>query len=70
MPLATLSGGRRPVVAITGSFPDRVAVLRPGRDNGFFDVTATSQERVISFITGASAIAATHRPTRSGEAWP
>ncbi|TQJ54468.1 ATP-binding cassette domain-containing protein [Streptomyces sp. NBC_00080] len=121
VPLATLSGGQRQVVAITRSFlgeprlvlldeptaslgieqtsqlldlieelrdqglgvllishnmgdikavADRVAVLRLGRNNGFFDVTTTSQEQIISSITGASDNAVAHRTTRPEEAWP
>lgn len=49
---------------------DRVAVLRLGRNNGFFDVSTTSQERIISSITGAADNAAAHRPTDPEEAWP
>ncbi|MDQ0582354.1 ATP-binding cassette domain-containing protein [Streptomyces rishiriensis] len=121
VPLATLSGGQRQVVAITRSFlgeprlilldeptaslgieqtsqlldlieelrdrglgvllishnmgdikavADRVAVLRLGRNNGFFDVTTTSQEQIIASITGASDNAVAHRTTRPEEAWP
>ncbi|MER5199309.1 ATP-binding cassette domain-containing protein [Streptomyces sp. NPDC002755] len=121
VPLATLSGGQRQVVAITRSFlgeprlvlldeptaslgieqtsqlldlieelrdqglgvllishnmgdikavADRVAVLRLGRNNGFFDVNTTSQEQIISSITGASDNAVAHRTTRPEEAWP
>ncbi|KPI26735.1 ATP-binding cassette domain-containing protein [Streptomyces sp. NPDC048253] len=121
VPLATLSGGQRQVVAITRSFlgeprlvlldeptaslgieqtsqlldlieelrdqglgvllishnmgdikavADRVAVLRLGRNNGFFDVTTTSQEQIISSITGASDNAVAHRTSRPEEAWP
>ncbi|MGW2647203.1 ATP-binding cassette domain-containing protein [Streptomyces sp. NPDC001393] len=33
---------------------DRAAVLRLGRNNGFFDVSTTSQEQIISCITGAT----------------
>lgn len=33
---------------------DRAAVLRLGRNNGFFDVNTTSHEQIISSITGAS----------------
>ncbi|OQR60980.1 sugar ABC transporter ATP-binding protein [Streptomyces maremycinicus] len=121
VPLATLSGGQRQVVAITRSFlgeprlvlldeptaslgieqtsqlldlieelrdqglgvllishnmgdikavADRVAVLRLGRNNGFFDVNTTSQEQIISSITGASDNAVAHRTSRPEEAWP
>ncbi|MGW1029671.1 ATP-binding cassette domain-containing protein [Streptomyces sp. NPDC002577] len=48
---------------------DRVAVLRLGRNNGFFDVNTTSQEQVISSITGATDNAGKVRPGRAGEAW-
>ncbi|MFI2432990.1 ATP-binding cassette domain-containing protein [Streptomyces sp. NPDC018693] len=33
---------------------DRAAVLRLGRNNGFFDVNTTPQEQIISSITGAT----------------
>jgi len=33
---------------------DQAAVLRLGRNNGFFDVMTTSQEQIISSITGAT----------------
>ncbi|MER5546942.1 ATP-binding cassette domain-containing protein [Streptomyces sp. NPDC001118] len=33
---------------------DRAAVLRLGRNNGFFDVSTVSQEQIISSITGAT----------------
>ncbi|WP_406444356.1 ATP-binding cassette domain-containing protein [Streptomyces sp. NBC_00631] len=33
---------------------DRAAVLRLGRNNGFFDVSTTSQEQIVSSITGAT----------------
>ncbi|CAM5293097.1 ABC transporter ATP-binding protein OS=Streptomyces aurantiogriseus OX=66870 GN=GCM10010251_69110 PE=4 SV=1 [Streptomyces aurantiogriseus] len=33
---------------------DRAAVLRLGRNNGFFDVNTASQEQIISSITGAT----------------
>ncbi|KOU68065.1 sugar ABC transporter ATP-binding protein [Streptomyces sp. MMG1533] len=49
---------------------DRVAVLRLGRNNGLFDVNTTSQERIISSITGAADNAVAHRTTRDEEAWP
>ncbi|TDC27587.1 sugar ABC transporter ATP-binding protein [Streptomyces sp. 8K308] len=45
---------------------DQVAVLRLGRNNGFFDVNTTSQEQIISSITGAT----DNAPTRPGRAWP
>ncbi|EFL22618.1 MULTISPECIES: ATP-binding cassette domain-containing protein [Streptomyces] len=47
---------------------DRVAVLRLGRNNGIFDVRTTSQEEIISAITGATDNAVTRRKARSGEA--
>lgn len=40
---------------------DQVAVLRLGRNNGFFDVLTTSQEQIISSITGATDNAVAHR---------
>jgi D-xylose transport system ATP-binding protein len=45
---------------------DQVAVLRLGRNNGFFDVNTTSQEQLIASITGATDNAA----MRAGRAWP
>jgi D-xylose transport system ATP-binding protein len=33
---------------------DRAAVLRLGRNNGFFDVNTTPQEQIISSVTGAA----------------
>lgn len=47
---------------------DKVAVLRLGRNNGVFDVKATSQEEIISAITGATDNAVTRRAARNGEA--
>ncbi|MFI9201849.1 ATP-binding cassette domain-containing protein [Streptomyces sp. NPDC053048] len=47
---------------------DRVAVLRLGRNNGTFDVRTTSQEEIISAITGATDNAVTRRRARSAEA--
>ncbi|MPY39700.1 sugar ABC transporter ATP-binding protein [Streptomyces phyllanthi] len=49
---------------------DRVAVLRLGRNNGVFDVNTTSQEQIISSITGAADNTTTPRPSRPEEAWP
>ncbi|MFG3497793.1 ATP-binding cassette domain-containing protein [Streptomyces sp. NPDC047928] len=46
---------------------DSVAVLRLGRNNGFFDVTTTSHEQIISSITGATDNAVTRRSTREWE---
>jgi D-xylose transport system ATP-binding protein len=40
---------------------DRVAVLRLGRNNGFFDVASVSSEEIIAAITGASDNAVTRR---------
>jgi D-xylose transport system ATP-binding protein len=45
---------------------DQVAVLRLGRNNGFFDVNTTSQEQIIASITGATDNAA----MRAGRSWP
>ncbi|MGP4110751.1 ATP-binding cassette domain-containing protein [Streptomyces sp. 4N509B] len=45
---------------------DQVAVLRLGRNNGFFDVRTASQEQIIASITGATDNAA----MRAGPAWP
>ncbi|WP_030202448.1 ATP-binding cassette domain-containing protein [Streptomyces sp. NRRL S-87] len=47
---------------------DRVAVLRLGRNNGVFKVADTSQEEIISAITGATDNAVTRRAARTGEA--
>ncbi|MFE3448258.1 ATP-binding cassette domain-containing protein [Nonomuraea sp. NPDC059194] len=49
------------------SVADRIAVLRLGRNNGFFDARSTTQEEIISAITGASDSAATRRRRRLGE---
>ncbi|MFI2345560.1 ATP-binding cassette domain-containing protein [Streptomyces sp. NPDC019443] len=46
---------------------DKVAVLRLGRNNGVFDVKVTSQEEIISAITGATDNAVTRRAARSTE---
>ncbi|MEV0779804.1 ATP-binding cassette domain-containing protein [Streptomyces sp. NPDC050433] len=46
---------------------DKVAVLRLGRNNGFFDVAGTSQEDIISAITGATDNAVTRRAARNVE---
>ncbi|MEU6227158.1 ATP-binding cassette domain-containing protein [Streptomyces sp. NPDC047042] len=48
---------------------DRVAVLRLGRNNGLFNVNTTSQEQIISSITGAADHAVAHRPPPD-EVWP
>ncbi|MFJ5727637.1 ATP-binding cassette domain-containing protein [Streptomyces paradoxus] len=48
---------------------DKVAVLRLGRNNGVFEVKSTSQEEIISAITGATDNAVTRRAARTnGEA--
>ncbi|MEV6265152.1 ATP-binding cassette domain-containing protein [Streptomyces sp. NPDC051784] len=47
---------------------DKVAVLRLGRNNGVFDVKTTSQEEIISAITGATENAVTRRAARNAEA--
>ncbi|MFI9719996.1 ATP-binding cassette domain-containing protein [Streptomyces sp. NPDC052396] len=47
---------------------DRVAVLRLGRNNGTFEVRSTSQEEIISAITGATDNAVTRRKARTAEA--
>ncbi|GGZ98550.1 ABC transporter ATP-binding protein [Streptomyces purpurascens] len=48
---------------------DKVAVLRLGRNNGIFEVKSTSQEEIISAITGATDNAVTRRAARTnGEA--
>ncbi|WP_336052619.1 ATP-binding cassette domain-containing protein [Streptomyces sp. CA2R101] len=49
---------------------DWVAVLRLGRNNGFFDVTTTSHEQIISSITGATDNAVTRRRTPGWEVQP
>ncbi|WP_181359116.1 ATP-binding cassette domain-containing protein [Streptomyces sporangiiformans] len=49
---------------------DRVAVLRLGRNNGLFDVNTTSQEQIISSITGAADNAVAHRTPGTEGAWP
>ncbi|MFF7212395.1 ATP-binding cassette domain-containing protein [Streptomyces sp. NPDC008238] len=46
---------------------DKVAVLRLGRNNGVFDVKSTSQEEIISAITGATDNAVTRRQARRTE---
>ncbi|MET8556284.1 ATP-binding cassette domain-containing protein [Streptomyces sp. NPDC004959] len=47
------------------SVADNVAVLRLGRNNGVFPVKTTSQEEIISAITGATENAVTRRAARS-----
>ncbi|MEU5086186.1 ATP-binding cassette domain-containing protein [Streptomyces sp. NPDC021356] len=44
---------------------DKVAVLRLGRNNGVFEVRTTSQEEIISAITGATDNAVTRRAARA-----
>jgi D-xylose transport system ATP-binding protein len=44
---------------------DTVAVLRLGRNNGFFDAKRTNQEEIISAITGATDNAVTRRAART-----
>ncbi|MBS2534027.1 sugar ABC transporter ATP-binding protein [Catenulispora sp. NF23] len=46
---------------------DTIAVLRLGRNNGFFDAHRTSQEEIISAITGATDNAVTRRAARHSE---
>jgi D-xylose transport system ATP-binding protein len=46
---------------------DRIAVLRLGRNNGFFAVNTTSQEQIISSITGAVDHTTTRRVAHRGE---
>ncbi|MET9615589.1 ATP-binding cassette domain-containing protein [Kitasatospora indigofera] len=46
---------------------DRVAVLRLGRNNGFFDRRYTNKEEIISAITGATDNAVTRRQARGTE---
>ena len=49
---------------------DQVAVLRLGRNNGFFDVNTTPQEQIASAVIGASDNAVAHRTTTREETWP
>ena len=51
-------------MADVGAVADRVAVLRLGRNNGVFDGRDTTQEQIISAITGASDNAVTRRAAR------
>jgi D-xylose transport system ATP-binding protein len=46
---------------------DRVAVLRLGRNNGTFTVSETSQEDIVSAITGATDNMVTRRNARTGK---
>ncbi|MFI6597164.1 ATP-binding cassette domain-containing protein [Nonomuraea sp. NPDC050536] len=43
---------------------NRIAVLRLGRNNGFFDARTTSQEEIIAAITGATDSAVSRRQAR------
>lgn len=43
---------------------DRIAVLRLGRNNGVFDATTTSSERIVAAITGATDNAVSRRTAR------
>ncbi|GGL33009.1 ATP-binding cassette domain-containing protein [Planomonospora parontospora] len=47
---------------------DRVAVLRLGRNNGFFDTGRTTQEEIIAAITGATDNVVMRRRARTGRA--
>ena len=47
---------------------DKVAVLRLGFNNGIFEVKTTSQEEIISAITGATDNAVTRRAARASSA--
>jgi D-xylose transport system ATP-binding protein len=49
------------------SVADTVAVLRLGRNNGFFERRRTNQEEIISAITGATDNAVTRRAARHAE---
>lgn len=44
---------------------DKIAVLRLGRNNGFFDARGTTQEEIISAITGATDNAVSRRRART-----
>ncbi|MDX2562097.1 ATP-binding cassette domain-containing protein [Streptomyces sp. NPDC087219] len=46
---------------------DRIAVMRLGRNNGFFDKRSTTTEEIISAITGATDSAVTRRQARKRE---
>ncbi|WP_075016730.1 ATP-binding cassette domain-containing protein [Actinacidiphila rubida] len=46
---------------------DQAAVLRHGRNNGFFDVPSTTHEQIVSSITGATDNAVTQRTTKPWE---
>ncbi|MCX5143602.1 MULTISPECIES: ATP-binding cassette domain-containing protein [unclassified Streptomyces] len=52
-------------MADVNAVADKVAVLRLGRNNGVFDVAATSHEEVIAAITGATDNAVTRRKART-----
>jgi D-xylose transport system ATP-binding protein len=51
-------------MADVGAVADKVAVLRLGRNNGTFAMQDTTQEQIISAITGASDNAVTRRAAR------
>jgi D-xylose transport system ATP-binding protein len=51
-------------MADVGAVADKVAVLRLGRNNGTFGMQDTTQEQIISAITGASDNAVTRRAAR------
>ncbi|MBE1609184.1 ATP-binding cassette domain-containing protein [Actinopolymorpha pittospori] len=51
-------------MADVGAVADRIAVLRLGRNNGIFDARDTTQEQIVSAITGASDNAVTRRASR------
>jgi D-xylose transport system ATP-binding protein len=51
-------------MADVGAVADRIAVLRLGRNNGIFEARATTQEQIVSAITGASDNAVTRRASR------
>lgn len=53
-------------MADVGAVADRIAVLRLGRNNGMFTASETSQEQIISAITGATENAVTRRAARGG----
>ncbi|MGW6461593.1 ATP-binding cassette domain-containing protein [Streptomyces sp. NPDC055078] len=46
---------------------DRVAVLRLGRNNGVFSIGSTTEEEIVSAITGATDNAVTRRAARNPE---
>ena len=54
-------------MADVGAVATRVAVLRLGRNNGTFVAEETTQEQIVSAITGATDNAVTRRAARSGQ---